>query len=437
MSAVRGTTIIAIVGLAIALIGNGQAVRPVAAETALVVYPTGHFPDDVASVQAAVEQGGTILLKARNAEGTATAFNFGSSAPGGGRVFLTSDASIEGESDGAFGTTIRGGYPPFLAVGQPVRSAIRGIHFDAPGIAALFASSSSGIEFTHNRVTDVVGQQNYLGLGYGKGQAVWVTAFRPERVRGELLIAHNVIEGIDAELGYGLALFGFAAETRIIGNDIRGTNTAGILVGLNTSPVWIEDNHVLPRAARFPDPSGALLAIGNGISVSRSEAPTYIRRNIVECENPLADGIFLAGSALLDGSGIENSVVEKNRVTMHDSLFSAIALYGSVSGTYVGQNRIDGSGTLAIQVALLFSAADLAESNTFVGNNIAQYESAAVDVFLDTTSRSTVITGNSGTVLDHGEGNQVTGHAISAGGSIGAQIRDAHEVKRKVLMGLE
>ena len=43
-----------------------------------VVYPTGQWPADVDDVQAAANAGGRILLKAVNASGVPTAFNFGS-----------------------------------------------------------------------------------------------------------------------------------------------------------------------------------------------------------------------------------------------------------------------------------------------------------------------------------------------------------------------
>ena len=50
---------------------------PCAAAT--VVYPTGSYPLDVQNVQAALDGGGTVLLKATNAAGVPTAFDFGPS----------------------------------------------------------------------------------------------------------------------------------------------------------------------------------------------------------------------------------------------------------------------------------------------------------------------------------------------------------------------
>jgi hypothetical protein len=42
-----------------------------------VVYPTGLYPYDVTIVQAALDRGGTVLLKAVNVAGIPTPFNFG------------------------------------------------------------------------------------------------------------------------------------------------------------------------------------------------------------------------------------------------------------------------------------------------------------------------------------------------------------------------
>jgi hypothetical protein len=59
-----------------------------AALAVIVVYPTGDYPTDVQNVQAAVDQSGTVLLKAQNAAGVATTFNFGPPVEGPGFVTL-------------------------------------------------------------------------------------------------------------------------------------------------------------------------------------------------------------------------------------------------------------------------------------------------------------------------------------------------------------
>src|SRR5262245_31496697 len=88
------------------------AVQPLRADT--VVYPTGSFPEDFEAVQAAVDQGGHVLLKAADASGRPTAFDFGPPVVGSGSVHITTDVEIEGEVLNGTQTTIRGGNAPFF-----------------------------------------------------------------------------------------------------------------------------------------------------------------------------------------------------------------------------------------------------------------------------------------------------------------------------------
>jgi hypothetical protein len=112
----------------------------------VVVYPTGVFPTDHQSVQAAVDQGGVVLLKAVDTSGQPWAFNFGPPAAGSGRVSLTRDVTILGETVGGTMTTILGGNAPFFGFGVGVRSAFRGIYFNGPRLAAVLLVDSTGFD---------------------------------------------------------------------------------------------------------------------------------------------------------------------------------------------------------------------------------------------------------------------------------------------------
>src|SRR5438445_10092976 len=71
-----------------------------------IVYPTGVFPTDVQNVQAAVDLGGTVLLKSVNATGDTAAFNFGTPRCFPDRfVSLSTDVNIVGERVGPHMTT--------------------------------------------------------------------------------------------------------------------------------------------------------------------------------------------------------------------------------------------------------------------------------------------------------------------------------------------
>src|SRR6185503_13165050 len=107
--------------------------------------------------------------------------------------------------------------------------------------------------------------------------------------------------------------------------------------------------------------------------------------NTVICDNVLADGIVLVSSS--------GTVVTKNHVVMNDSFFGGITLTEGTNNTYVGQNRVEGSGAFALDI---FGFTRTNRSNTLVGNNIASFQSTFVDVFLDGTTRDKVLVGKSG-----------------------------------------
>jgi len=125
----------------------------------LRVYPTGRWPEDVQNVQAAVNLGGTVRLKAVDTNGNPAAFNFGTPSTdeqnGNLGVFLTTDVKITGEESGGQRTTIQGGYIPFLGF-APGIVRIQGIDFDGPGVVAIQIIDAARAEVIDNRMERVV-----------------------------------------------------------------------------------------------------------------------------------------------------------------------------------------------------------------------------------------------------------------------------------------
>jgi hypothetical protein len=370
-----------------------------------VVHPTGSYPADVQAVQAAVDAGGTVWLKALNKAGKPTAFDFGPPVEGSGRVFLTSDVEIRGETHRHWRTTIRGGDPPFLGI-APVHSAIKGIRFERPRIAAVYLQTSSGAEIIDNVISDVVGVP-FSAFGR-KAQGVWIG---PEigPVTGSITIAGNTIADMDAEDGLGLALVGFEADVKVIGNDIRGVNFVGILAFAHVGRVWIQDNVVVPGPERFP----GFFSVGNAIQVGpffaadfeRPPGPAHVRDNHVVCENPNADCIVLYGGEW----ALERSVIAGNRVTMSNSLFGGITLFDNVSHTFVAGNRVRGSGAYAIDLIGIPGVPN--RGNVLFGNHVAGFDATVADVYLDASTVDTLIIGCHGTVIDEGTDNRILGCA--------------------------
>jgi hypothetical protein len=385
-----------------------------------VVFPTGQSATDVANVQSAIDQGGTVLLKAVDMSGIPTPFEFGST----GTTSLSADVTIVGETIAGRMTTIHGGTQPFRAVSfRPVRSAIRGIHFDAPRSAAVFLHFSNGFEFRGNVVTDVVGSPDFGGT---KGQAVWITEF-PGGVTGTVTIAENLVERVFADLSYGVAMAGFGATTTIARNIFRGTTDTGILVVGGTQPVWIEDNLIVPGDRPFP----GFFSTGNGIFVGQGRGAFYIRRNVVVCGNPFADGIALSGHIVAPNRVPGGSVVERNDVTMRNSIFGGITIYGQIDPSLIATNRVRGNGAYAIFFSSYFGN-EQTSSIVFRGNDIAEFRSTVADVFFDAITRDNVLTGQSGTVVDLGVNNRITGFSLT-GPAIGPEMEAAQTRKRELL----
>ena len=387
------------------------------------VHPTGIFPGDVLVVQAAVDAGGVVILKATDTFGNPKAFNFGPTAPGSGAVLLTRDVTILGETVVNQMTTIQGGHFPFQA-NAPIHSKIHGIHFNEPLQGAVLLNASLGTEISGNRISDVVG---ILSDGVTFGHGIIVSGFpNPANITGEVVIADNIINGVHAHVGWGIAISWQDAAAKIARNQVYGHNYEGILVARHTKLAQIVDNVVVPGPPQDPN-----VTLGNGIDCADSFGGScLIARNTVICENPEADGILAVGNP---ANPVNNSVIEGNDITMHHSVFAGISFYGDVSHTFVRANKITGNGAFALQVAR-FPEGGTALSNTFAGNNIAQFEADIADVFLDVTSTKTMINGYSGTVIDLGVENLITGFTKRGiGQDLGMRIREALQRKHTSL----
>ena len=394
-----------------------------------VIYPTGAFPQDLENVQAAVNVGGRVLLKATDVNGAPQAFNFGPATASGRRVTTVRDTEIVGETTGAAMTTVIGGNLAILSLGGHL--AVRGIHFDGQRAAAVLIAVSTGAEITGNWITHVTGFPTPFGVK--KGQGIWVTFVSSiEAISGNLLISDNLIDNIDAEEGLGIAMAGFASEARVVRNRIRGVNTEGILVVGNLGPVWVEDNVVIPGPEKFPGIASAGIGIAAGMNtllfgLTELGGPYYINRNEVVCDNPNADCILLFES--------RGAVVTNNHLVLRGA-FDGITLLNDASDSYIGQNRVEGTGLFAIDIFQIPLFEPSVRANTFVGNNIARMRSEVVDVFLDVNAQDTVLVGQSGSVVDLGVNNSITGFTKSGSG-LGQQIREAQARKHELLRALD
>ena len=398
-----------------------------------IVYPTGAFPGDVATVQSALDRGGTVLLKATNAAGVPTAFNFGTPERlPGRRVLFTTDVNIVGERVGSHMTTVNGGFAPFRSL-FPVKSRIEGIDFESPLSQAILIIASTGTEIVGNRINGVipilVGNPVRRFFTFGDGIDLFGNRDPQHAITGKVRVADNVIENLTAQFATGIQLDAVAADSEITGNTINLGPTEHDVQGIGIVAIRSQSSVLIDNNTLGPDMAGA------GIFISGDHNAAYqVSRNTVICESPFADGIDVTGGDFSEGT--ISPVIEKNHVTMHNSQFGGIVFYGLVSNGLVGENKIDGDGAVALVLAEGFVPGNLVSSNRLQGNNISLFTASLADVLFDTNTRDNVLVGHCDSIIDLGVNNSATCATPRNASLIGEQMKNEHARKSERLQRL-
>lgn len=395
-----------------------------------MVYPTGEYPADVESVQAAVDQGGKVVLKATSVGGAPTAFDFGPPEPDSGFVTLEHDVELVGEHAGAASTTIEGGNYPVQSFAA-IRTAVRDITFEAPLHGAILVwQPEADTEITGNRIAHVVGRAT-ICCGT-VAEAIVVSGDR-------IVVSDNVVEDVAAETAIGISEFDAAGKVEILRNRVSGTSYAAIECSRNQGVVKILHNVLRPG----PTSDGF-----GGFGIEVNGTGSYdISRNEILVETPGGIGIYAVGIPEFGFGPLTDPVIERNHLTLRPvgdidgELFNdGIDLFGQASGAAVRENKIDGPGYNALGLYDLSldpeHPSDLG-FNRFVGNNIAHFHAAFADVFLDVSSHDNLVKGRSGTAIDLGTNNHLVGFTrITAEGSavsLAAQARSrAADIVRRI-----
>lgn len=382
------------------------------------------YPADVAAVQNAVDNYDRVILI-----GT---FNFGDDDS----VNITKDVEIVGKK----GTTILGGHNVFHCE-EPIKLTVRDIRFENAEYSAIMVIKSTGLEITGCTIINVRGIPWAM---FGKAAIpIYVTTLEtfdphPESITGEVIIEDNYINpnvkletDYNADLGIGISVAGIIANVDISGNEVRNCNYIGISVQGILGTTTISDNTVHPGPPQDEDTTA-----GNGIYVGGSLAAlfqiphgdTYIDRNEVYCSNPEADGIVVDDRVPSDATYI----VERNKVTMENSSYGALTCYYGAKNSVWSQNNV--KGTMAGAIGVIPADGHTAEDNTFIGNNIARAETLMADVVLLGGANYNKLVGYSGTVVDFGIGNIITGFTKKhLGPELGQALRDALARKKEAM----
>ena len=381
------------------------------------VYPTGSFPLDAQNVQAAIDRGGTVLLKATDVTGHPTAFNFGAPDPAHGgttcfldgvSVSLTTDVTILGERDGQLMATIRGGCTPVL--GQiPVKTKIEGIDFEAPVASAITLLASTGTEIVGNRINGVIGVLLTFGFTDGDGIDLFGNNDPQNAITGQVRIADNVIENLGADFANGMQLDEVSAEVEISGNTVNFPQSNGFIqtVGITA---FRSHNRVSIVGNEVTMGPGSLDAFPAPIFISgEQEAQYLVAGNSVVSDHHNADGIIATGGDFSEPT--QGAVIVGNHIVIHSSVAglggAGVSLYGGINNSLVSGNVIEGTSAFALQVAEGFLSSSTADHNRLLGNVISAHTAATADIYLGTNTSNTFVAGRCKTYIDLGVDNQV------------------------------
>ena len=397
-------------------------IAPATSATAqTIVVGTGNPDVDVPTVQAAVDQGGEIILQGHFSFNrpptvpTATPFVGGLAT-----VLVSKPVAISGTQDGEM-TSIEGGTTPFYVEAPGVPVTIQRLRFIRPKGDAILVYAVSGLMIASCRI-DGLEPLPTISAGEGfdiitsRGIPLPTNAGKPENISGTLLIANNDIDlaggtaqaNTNGVLISSVGVPGAEVEVYVSGNKIRNTTEPAINFRRIVGRAYIERNVIA---------TGALVGTaGNPQAIRVVNTGSYlIAHNSIDCTWPGGDAEGIGVFSQVAAWPMERAIVVDNDVTMsapEGTVFTqesaGIAVRGFAQGNVVQDNRIRGRARAALSVDVFPKPPDPRPSgfpanNAFVLNRLDHFEASLADVFVDDGVVNTLIVGP-GTVEDHGVG---------------------------------
>src|SRR5215470_14247761 len=386
-----------------------------------VVIGTGNPDLDVPAVQAAVNQGGEVVLKGRfsfdSPPTVPTAPDLSVLTGGIATVLVSKAVAISGTQDGDDEmASIEAGTIPFYVDAPGASVTIQGLRFIRPKSSAILVYSVSGLVIASCKIE---GLEPLLGGGSGiaivtsPGVPNLMNPGKPEKISGALLIVNNDLDlaGATAEdTAQGVGIFsvgvpGAQVEAYISGNKIRNVTEHAINIRRVVGRVYVERNVIT---------TGSLGRTAARIQAIRvvNLGSYLIAHNSIDCgwAQPDAQGIGVFSQ--IAAWPKEGAVVVDNDVTMsapEGTVFgdfsAAIQVYGFTEGTVVLNNRLRGRARAALSVFPFFPSA-VPANNAFVLNRVDHFEASVADLFVGLGALNTRIVG-AGTVEDLGTGTTI------------------------------
>jgi hypothetical protein len=397
-----------------------------AAGQAITVVGTGDPNVDVRAVQAAVDQGGQVVLKGH--------FSFDApptvpeppsllySGPALGMVLISKTVAVSGTLDNQGEmTTIEAGSNPFYVEAPGANVTIQGLHFVHSKALVIRVIAAGGLVIAANRIEGVVRDSKFVAgieLSTSPGDVPPNAGDgQPENISGTLWIANN---DIDLQSTAGANYLGIVAldvgkspdkeaDLYVSGNNITNSNERPINIYSVGGRAYIERNTI----ATTGDLGVNVMPSGDVIHIV-GPGSFLIAHNVIDCAWSSGQQ---AGIRLMTrpGQPVAHAIVVDNDVnmtapegTMFGVTSAAIEIRGAGDGNTVLNNRIRGRANFALSVAASTpGSADqtgVPQNTTFIMNDLQDFASAQADLFVDAGGTNTIAVGGPGKVEDHGAG---------------------------------
>ena len=390
-----------------------------------VVVGTGDPNVDIPAVQAAVNQGGQVLLRGHFSFDQPPTKSIGprSSAPEIFTVLVSKEVVLSGAPDqqGEM-PAIAGGTWPFVVEAAGVPVTIQGLRFVHPKAGAIRVVSVSGMVIANCRIEGIepLAGPDSRGMAVGinisavSGLPTPAEAGQPENVSGTISIVDNSIDvlgGTAHDMTMGLQIFsvGKAPDREvnlyISGNRIRNVTERAVNIRQAGGRVHIERNVIStgsivgPAGGAAPDAihifgTGWYLIAHNSIQSDWSKG-AGIRVHAGFADWPITGAIVLDNDV--------NMSAPKNAAFGSNS--AGIEIRGNANGSMVLNNRIRGRARAAL--AVVTQDEGIPANNQFVSNDLDGFEPSLASVFVDSRVTNTLIFGKKWKVQDGGIGTAI------------------------------
>lgn len=385
----------------------------VAAQT--VVLGTGDPDTDVKAVQAAVDQGGEVVLKGHFSFNRPPTVPTATTFVGGLATVLVSKAVVVSGTQDENGemTSLEGGTTPFYVEAPGARVMIRGLHFIRPKGDAIFVYAVSGLVIASCKIEGVdplpaIGGSEGIDIATSPGIPMPINPGKPNNISGTLVIADNDIDlaggtALDNTLGiliFSVGVPGAEVEAYVSGNKIINTTEPAINFRRVGGRVYVERNVITTGSVssqKAPRPEAIRVA---------NTGSYLIAHNLIDCGWSAAEAIGIGVFSQFADWPMARVIVVDNDVTMNPPegtvfgpLSAGINLRGFAQSNVALNNRIRGRARAALSVYAFKGG--IPDSNALVLNRFDDFEASVADIYVGDLVTLTRIVGP-GTIEDHG-----------------------------------